>query len=53
LYPLVVTGLQQNDLSPNYFSSSLDLLLELVAAYCLGEIEVPQQKAEQFDSQTR
>ncbi|MGD0709424.1 MAG: TetR/AcrR family transcriptional regulator [Anaerolineaceae bacterium] len=53
LYPLVVTGLQQNDLSPNYFSSSLDLLLELVAAYCLGEIEVPQQKAEQFASQTR
>jgi len=40
LYPLVMTGLQQNDLGPNYFSNKLDLLLELIAAYCLGEIEV-------------
>jgi AcrR family transcriptional regulator len=50
LYPLVMTGLQQNDLGPNYFSERLDLLLELVAAYCLGEIEVQPQKAEQFAS---
>ena len=53
LYPLVVTGLQQNDLGSNYFSERLDLLLELVAAYCLGEIEVQPQKAEQFASQAR
>jgi AcrR family transcriptional regulator len=53
LYPLVMAGLQQNDLGPNYFSERLDLLLELIAAYCLGEIEVQPQKAEQFASQTR
>jgi hypothetical protein len=48
-----MAGLQQNDLGPNYFSERLDLLLELIAAYCLGEIEVQPQKAEQFASQTR
>jgi AcrR family transcriptional regulator len=53
LYPLVMAGLQQNDLGPNYFSERLDLLLELIAAYCLGEIEVQPQKEEQFASQTR
>jgi AcrR family transcriptional regulator len=50
LYPLVVTGLQQNDLGPNYFSERLDLLLELIAAYCLGEIEVQPQKTERLAS---
>jgi AcrR family transcriptional regulator len=50
LYPLVMAGLQQSDLGPNYFSERLDLLLELIAAYCLSEIEVQPQKTEQLAS---
>jgi AcrR family transcriptional regulator len=38
LYPFVVTELHQNDLSSNYFGGSIDSLLELVAAFCLGEV---------------
>lgn len=44
LYPLVVTILHEDDLSRNNFGGSIDLLLELVAAFCLGEVEIRLQK---------
>ena len=40
LYPLVITALHREDLSLNGFSGDIDLLLELVAAYSLGEIKI-------------
>jgi AcrR family transcriptional regulator len=40
LYPLVPAILHEDDLSLNNFSGSIDLLLELVAAFCLGEVEI-------------
>jgi hypothetical protein len=43
LYPLVLTILHEDDLGRNYFSGSTDLFLELVAAFCLGEIEIQHQ----------
>jgi AcrR family transcriptional regulator len=43
LYPLVVTILHEDDLGRNNFRS-IDLLLELVAAFCLGEVEIQLQK---------
>lgn len=39
LYPLVLTILYKQELSRIPFAASLDLLLELVAAYSLGEVE--------------
>jgi AcrR family transcriptional regulator len=39
LYPLVLSIFHKDDLSLNNFSGSIDLLLELVAAFCLGEVE--------------
>ena len=44
LYPLVLTIMHEDDLSRNNFSGSIDLLLELVAAFCLGEVEIQLQK---------
>ncbi len=44
LYPLVPTLLQENDRGPNNFKGNIDLLLELVAAFCLGEVEIQLQK---------
>ena len=43
LYPLVLTILHEDDLGQNNFGS-IDLLLELVAAFCLGEVEIQLQK---------
>jgi len=43
LYPLVIAMLHDNDLGQKVFSSSLDHLLELVAAFCLGEVELVLQ----------
>jgi AcrR family transcriptional regulator len=43
LYPLVVAILHEDDLG-RYNLGSIDLLLELVAAFCLGEVEVQLQK---------
>ena len=40
LYPLVLAIMHEDDLSLNNFSGSIDLLLELVAAFCLGEVEI-------------
>ncbi len=40
LYLLVLAILHEDDFVQNNFSSSVELLLELVAAYCLGEIDI-------------
>ncbi len=39
LYPLVLTILQADDFGPYQFDHSIDLFLDLVAAFCLGEVE--------------
>jgi AcrR family transcriptional regulator len=44
LYPLVMTMLQENDWIRSSFGGSLDLHLELIAAFCLGEVDTGQQK---------
>ncbi len=44
LYPLVLAIMHEDDLSLSNFSGSIDLLLELVAAFCLGEVEINLQK---------
>jgi AcrR family transcriptional regulator len=44
LYPFALTILHKDDFAPNNFSGSIDLLLELVAAFCLGEVEIQLQK---------
>ncbi len=41
LYPLVLALLRQEDLE-NTLNANIDGLLELVAAYCLGEVELQQ-----------
>jgi len=43
LYAFILTFLHQDDFGPNAFAGTLDLLLELIAAYCLGEVEVPNE----------
>jgi AcrR family transcriptional regulator len=43
LYPLVLSSMHADDLSQYNFGSSLDLLLELVAAFCLGEVTLTPQ----------
>jgi AcrR family transcriptional regulator len=44
LYPLVLAIMHEDDLVRNNFSGSIDSLLELVAAFCLGEVEIQLQK---------
>lgn len=44
LYALVLTILHEDDFGPAQFSGTTDLLLELVAAFCLGEVETEYQK---------
>ena len=39
IYPLVISMLHKDDLKQEKFNDSIDILLELVAAYCLGELE--------------
>ncbi len=39
LYQLVLVILHQDELSRNNFGGSIDLLLELAAAFCLGEVQ--------------
>src|SRR5450759_4633089 len=48
LYPLVLAILHEDDLGRNSFSGSIDLPLELVAAFCLGEVESQLQKPISF-----
>jgi AcrR family transcriptional regulator len=40
LYPIVMTILHEDEMVRKSFSGSIDLLLELVAAFCLGEVEL-------------
>jgi AcrR family transcriptional regulator len=40
LYPLVLTVLHDDASSPVHLGGNMDLLLELVAAFCLGEVDV-------------
>ena len=44
LYPLVLTILHEDDLGRNNSSGGVDMLLQLVAAFCLGEVEIQLQK---------
>jgi len=44
LYPLVPSILQENNWGRVNFSGSMDLQLELIAAFCLGEVELQNQK---------
>jgi AcrR family transcriptional regulator len=44
LYPLVLVILHEDDLGQGGLAGSIDLLLELVAAFCLGEVEAQLQK---------
>jgi len=44
LYALVLAIMHQDDLLQNVFSGSVDLYLELVAAFCLGEVKLQLQK---------
>lgn len=44
LYALVLTILHEEDFGPDQFGSTVDLLLELVAAFCLGEVEMQYQE---------
>ncbi len=43
LYPLALSIIHEDDLGQVGVHSNLDLLLELIAAYCLGEIEIQTQ----------
>jgi AcrR family transcriptional regulator len=40
LYALVLTVLHEDDFGPGNFKSAVDILMELVAAYCVGEIDI-------------
>lgn len=40
MYALVLTSLHEGDFGPNTFIGAIDLLLELVAAFCLGEVAI-------------
>ena len=44
LYPLVLAALREDDLGRNSLPGSIDWLLELVAAFCLGKVEIQLQK---------
>lgn len=43
LYPLVLAGIHEDDLGQNTVRGSLNVLLELVAAFALGEVEIQRQ----------
>jgi AcrR family transcriptional regulator len=43
LYPLVLVSMHADDLSQYNMGGSLDVLLELVAAFCLGEVTLTPQ----------
>jgi AcrR family transcriptional regulator len=46
LYPLVLTMIHQDVGVLENFNGSIDVLLELVAAYCLGEIKIQPSESE-------
>ena len=44
LYALVLVIMHQDDLLNNNFSGSVDLLMELTAAFCLGEVKLQPKR---------
>ena len=44
LYPLVLAALHEDDLGQNDLRGNMDLLLELIAAFCLGEVDIQLQR---------
>ncbi len=44
LYPLVLAILHEDDFGPFRLGSSIDVFLELVAAFCLGEVKLQLQQ---------
>jgi AcrR family transcriptional regulator len=46
-YPLVLTILNQENFPQNQLGGNIDVLLELIAAYCLGEVEVQPQSPQE------
>ncbi len=44
LYPLVMASLHEDDLDLENFTGNVDALLELIAAYCLGEVALQYAK---------
>jgi hypothetical protein len=44
LYPLVLTILHEDDYGALRLGRGIDVFLELVAAFCLGEVEIQLQK---------
>jgi AcrR family transcriptional regulator len=46
LYALVLTFLHEGDFGPGNLKGTVDTLMELVAAFCLGEVEVVNAMAE-------
>lgn len=51
LYALFLTSLHEDDFRPKDFSGTLDLLMELVVAFCLGEVESQVINAPRLASQ--
>ena len=52
LYPLVMGALHQDNSVQAALSGNMDMLLELVAAYCLGEVQLASAGAERPSSPT-
>ncbi len=44
LYPLALTIIHEDTFGSDIFAGNMDLMLELVAAYCLGEVEIQHQE---------
>ena len=53
LYPLALASMHADDLSQNNFGASIDVLLELVAAFCLGEVTLTPPDAAAAESDGR
>lgn len=51
MYTLFFSVLHEDDLGPSSLTASLDVMLELVAAYCLGEVKVSPQRTEQKEEE--
>ena len=49
LYALVLTTLHEDDFGPGNFKGTVDTLMELMAAYCIGEIELGRQDSEEIN----
>ncbi len=52
LYALVLTILHEEDFGPNNLVGTVDILLELAAAFCLGEVEIQIQKPTRSTSES-